>query len=231
MPDQPPKTSPMKPGMPQVPGVPKPAPQGAAQPASKPGSTARLLLGIAAFLVVGAIVAWVVLRPASKQNRSAAAQSSPDKSAPDQAQPSEAPRHPVGTATTQELAQPWSFKTFRIRQSLTDTTVAAMIIRLPEGAGKQTQSYWAFSLQEPFGSCSLEYLTDLSRLSSEYRFPAQHPMVVNPCKGAVYDPLQMATLPTGAWVRGAIVHGAALRPPMAIDLRIEGDQIIAVQME
>jgi hypothetical protein len=130
----------------------------------------------------------------------------------------------------QELAEPWSSKTFQFR-SLTGSPVSALIIRLPAKVSDQTQSYWAFSLTEAYGSCPLEYITDLNRLSSEYGFQAKHPMVANPCKRALYDPLQMASMPTGAWARGAIVHGSALRPPMAIDIRIEGGQIIPVQME
>jgi hypothetical protein len=48
-------------------------------------------------------------------------------------------------------------------------------------------------------------ITDLQKLSSDYKYAAKHPMVGDPCSRAVFDPLQMADLPGGAWARGAIV--------------------------
>ncbi len=238
MPDQPRQTTSLKPTMPRVPGVVTPAPQAAGGSASEPNQTTRWVLGIAVLVVVGGFVAYIALRPSrgpSRDNRFAAVVGGSSKPAPaapgsGTAQPAGSSRSAKGAITLQELAEPWSSKTFQFR-SLTGSPVSALIIRLPGKASDQTQSYWAFSLTEAYGSCPLEYITDLNRLSSEYGFQAKHPMVANPCKRALYDPLQMASMPTGAWARGAIVHGSALRPPMAIDIRIEGGQIIPVQME
>jgi hypothetical protein len=56
-------------------------------------------------------------------------------------------------------------------------------------------------------------------------------MVGDPCSRAVFDPLQMADLPGGAWARGAIVRGYAFRPPLAIEIRINSDQLVAAAME
>ena len=233
MPDQPKQTTPLRPAMPRVPGVVAPAPQAAGGSASEPNPTTRWVLGIAVLVVVGALVAYIALRSSrgpSRDDRFAAVGGAPAVPGSGTAQPAGTSRPAKGAITLQELAEPWSSKTFQFR-SLTGSPVSALIIRLPAKASDQTQSYWAFSLTEAYGSCPLEYITDLNRLSSEYGFQAKHPMVANPCKRALYDPLQMASMPTGAWARGAIVHGSALRPPMAIDIRIEGDQIIPVQME
>jgi len=269
--------------MPRVPGVVTPARQAAGGSASEPNPTTRWVLGIAVLVVVGALVAYIALRSSrgpSRDDRFAAVGGAPGSGT---AQPAGTSRPAKGAILLQELAEPWSSKTFQFRsltgspvsaliirlpakasdqtqsywafslteaygscplelaepwssktfqfRSLTGSPVSALIIRLPAKASDQTQSYWAFSLTEAYGSCPLEYITDLNRLSSEYGFEAKHPMVANPCKRALYDPLQMASMPTGAWARGAIVHGSALRPPMAIDIRIEGGQIIPVQME
>ena len=230
MPDQPKQTTPLRPAMPRVPGVVTPARQAAGGSASEPNPTTRWALGIAVLVVVGALVAYIALRSSrgpSRDDRFAAVGGAPGSGT---AQPAGTSRPAKGAILLQELAEPWSSKTFQFR-SLTGSPVSALIIRLPAKASDQTQSYWAFSLTEAYGSCPLEYIRDLNRLSSEYGFEAKHPMVANPCKRALYDPLQMASMPTGAWARGAIVHGSALRPPMAIDIRIEGGQIIPVQME
>jgi hypothetical protein len=78
--------------------------------------------------------------------------------------------------------------------------------------------------------CSMRVI-DLQKLSSDYKYAAKHPMVGDPCSRAVFDPLQMADLPGGAWARGAIVRGYAFRPPLAIEIRINSDQLVAAAME
>ncbi len=241
MPDQPQQPGSMKPTMPQVPGVPlqKDAPK---TPLSEIDPTTRLVLAIALIVLVGGTVAYFVLRPAGhtqKDDRFAAAEATAGKAAKGASaaaagggtQPTDAGHTSGGSITTEELAAHWSFRQFTFRRGLNGEIVPAMVIRLPEGNGSDVRSYWAFSLKDPFGSCQLEFVTDLDRISTEYGFQARHPMLVNSCNRGVYDPLQMFNLPTGAWVRGAVVHGSALRPPFAIEIRIEADQIIPVQME
>lgn len=56
-------------------------------------------------------------------------------------------------------------------------------------------------------------------------------MVGDPWSRAVFDPLQMADMPKGAWARGAIVKGSAFRPPLGIELHIQSDQLVAEKME
>lgn len=134
-------------------------------------------------------------------------------------------------ATVQELAEPWSSKTFTFHNQDTKENVSALVIRLPQGAPDQPGSYWAFSLKQMFGNCQLEYITDLQKLSSDYGFQSKHPMVGDPCSRAVFDPLQMADMPKDAWARGAIVKGHAFRPPLAIEIQIQSDQLVAAKME
>jgi serine/threonine protein kinase len=133
-------------------------------------------------------------------------------------------------ATVSELAQPWSSKRFFFRSLTRSKYVPAMIVRLP-GLASDSKSYWAFSLEAPFGQCQLTYIDNVGKLSSEYGFEAAHPMVVNPCSRAVYDPLQHKELPGNILVRGAIVQGSDLRPPYGIELKVSGNQIRGVAME
>lgn len=136
---------------------------------------------------------------------------------------------PVGPgiiASTRDLAKPWASKRFLFRSDLSSEEVPALVVRLPNG------QYWGFSMIEPFGSCKLEYVTDLSVLRTEYNFRANHPMIGDPCTHTVYDLLQYdGGAPDGGLVRGAIVHGAGVRPPLAIEIDVQGKQLRAVRME
>jgi hypothetical protein len=87
-------------------------------------------------------------------------------------------------------------------------------------------------MNAPYGDCKLEYVKDLDRLKSDYGFKgARHPMVGNPCSRTLYDPLKLSNLPGDVWVRGAIVQGSDLRPPLGIELNVQGKSIQAVRME
>jgi hypothetical protein len=134
-------------------------------------------------------------------------------------------------APVQELAAPWSSKTFIFHKPETKEGVSSIVVRLPDTAPDQPGSYWAFSLQPLFGHCRLEFIADPKKLSNDYKFEAKHPMVGDPCTRAVFDPLQMADMPGGAWARGAIVKGSAFRPPLGIEIVINSDQLVATKME
>jgi hypothetical protein len=41
----------------------------------------------------------------------------------------------------------------------------------------------------------------------------------------------MGGIGRSTYVRGEVVHGSALRPPVAIDVRVEKGQVIAVRTE
>jgi hypothetical protein len=137
-----------------------------------------------------------------------------------------------GIASIDEMAQPWTSKDFFYKNRLSGENVPAVLVRLPVGSGSQPTSYWAFSLKAPFGNCDLEYVGEIEKLRTEYGFrAAKHPMVGNPCSRTVFDPLKMMNIPGGVWVRGAIVQGSALRPPLGIEVEIRGKQILAARME
>jgi hypothetical protein len=129
------------------------------------------------------------------------------------------------------MQQPWASKKFQYSHPLTRDSVAAIAIRLPVGTGRSSTSYWGILLKAPYGQCELQFATDLNQISEKYGYRATHPMVVDPCSNTVYDPLRTGTLPNGSWARGEIVQGAGFRPPMQIEIRIEGDRLVAGRSE
>jgi hypothetical protein len=135
-------------------------------------------------------------------------------------------------ATIAEMSKPWSSKSFFFVNHLTGENVPAMLIRLPQGSPNQADGYWAYEINVPFGNCRLEYITDLTHLTNDYEFRgAHHPMVGNPCSRAVFDPTKMSETPGNFWVRGALVQGSDVRPPLGIELKIQNKNILALRME
>ena len=87
-------------------------------------------------------------------------------------------------------------------------------------------------MKPAYGNCQLEYVEDLQRLRSDYGYQqAKHPMVGNPCSRSLYDPLKYAAIPGGVLACGAVVQGSDLRPPLGIETKVHGKQILAVRME
>jgi hypothetical protein len=245
------KLDPFKPLQPAIPGVPPedpnrkktappppkpPAPLAAAAPlpVMRPAQpdeskSQRMAIGIcltACLLLAGMGIAWKlftqaqpVVAPAEVHTQNAAAElDGPPKP------PANVPIGPGVIATTDDLAKPWSSRPFRFREQITGELLPAMVVRLPNG------SFWGFSMKEPFGSCDLEYVTDLEKLQTTYDFRSDHPMVGDPCQHAVFD-LLLYGGPPSAEVRGALVHGMGVRPPLAIEIEQHGKEVRAIKME
>jgi hypothetical protein len=216
--------------MPAIPGV---GGGGSHRPGGNPA--AKLVISLLAVLLVVFLGARWALRPkhaeppqAEQQPQLEVPSPAPD---PSTLQPHATESNP-GIADATEMAKPWTAKEFYIRNGLTGENIPAMLIRLPGGSPSQASGYWAFARKSPFGNCQLEYITDLGKLKSEYGFSgARHPMVGNPCSRTVFDPLRMATLPGNFLVRGAIAQGSDLRPPLAVEIKMRGKDILAVRTE
>ena len=183
-----------------------------------------------ALIVVGLLVALGIANSIWQMHRNAANEG-PAAPAIDPAQPDvpsvpaqHQPMAPGVVATTEELAQPWTAKAFIFHNEITSQFLPAMVVRLPSG------EYWGFSLIEPYGNCRLEYITDLQKIASVYGYRANHPLVADPCNQSLFD-LARYGGPSSAEVRGAMVRGAAVRPPIAIEIQERGDSIVAVKME
>src|SRR5216684_5924406 len=229
MTDQPPSDR-FKSEMPQIPGVSGPGSRSSA--ASNPA--AKLVIGLLAVLLVVFLGARWALRPkravhsAVQQPQIEVPSPAPD---PSTLLPHATDTEP-GIANVAEMARPWSLKEFYIRNPLSGENIPAVLVRLPAASASQASSYWAFAKNSPYGNCQLEYITDLNKLKNDYGFrAAKHPMVGNPCSRTVFDPLKLTNLPGSVWVRGAIVQGSDLRPPLGIEIKVEGRKILAVRAE
>lgn len=131
-----------------------------------------------------------------------------------------------------DFAKPWSSVDFFIKDRLTGENKPATIIRLPGGSASQASGYWAYSRKPIYGSCQLEYITDIDKLRGEYDYhAATHPLVGNPCTHTLYDPLKTANLPGNTWIRGAIVQGSDIRPPFGVEIKVQGKEILAIRTE
>jgi hypothetical protein len=87
-------------------------------------------------------------------------------------------------------------------------------------------------MKPAYGNCQLEYIDDLAKLRSDYGYQqARHPMVGNPCSRSLYDPLKYAAIPGGVLARGAVVQGSDLRPPLGIEVKLKGKELLATRME
>ncbi|HXW54656.1 MAG TPA: hypothetical protein VEJ67_02825 [Candidatus Cybelea sp.] len=221
------KVSAFKPPQPQVPGV--PSNEGDRQKALRapqawsPSPALWTGLAAAVLVLITVVVLWRGFRAAARQP----APRSVSNDAP--ALPLSAPvvEMPVGPgkiATRSELAGPWSSRRFLFRDAQSGERTPALAVRLPGG------ELWGILLRAPYGTCDLQYLTDLAELRSKYGISAKHPMVVNPCTETVYDLAQYGNSPNGL-VRGEIVEGSDVRPPIAIEVVERGDQVIAVRSE
>jgi hypothetical protein len=214
--------------MPKIPGVSDSSAKSRIS-LGKPLFLSIALVGI--LLLVGGIVRWAAHSMGRGAERPAELTST-SSSEPVNLPPASLPQTgPVTAATLNELAKPWSSKEFTFVDPVTGSTVPAIVIHLPGGAASSSSSYWAFSLEAPLQTCQLVYVTDLSELTSRFNFHAAHPMVASSCDSTLYDPLQMGTISSGAWVRGAIVQGAGIRPPTSIEVEVHGGNLVADRIE
>jgi hypothetical protein len=227
------KPDPFKPQQPQIPGV-------SNAPAAKsakvhPDTTARVIQpsrsgklvwpGVA--LAVVLVIALGIAKWSGGTNAPATAASLDEGAsvAPERAKPAVSlPMGPGPIATTEELAKTWSSREFEFRNAGIGETVPAIVVHLPGNV------YWAFSLREPYGNCTLEYVTDFQRLKSEYNYTSDTPVVADPCNHAIFDLTKYGPGPNGL-VRGQIVQGEGIRPPIAIEVRVKDKDIIAVRSE
>jgi hypothetical protein len=218
--------------MPQIPGV---IAGGASRKKLSINPAIPLGIGIAAVLLVALLGARLVSRP--KPVDSAVATPPPQIEVPAPAvDPNSLLPHATEVqpevATVAEMSKPWTSKSFFFVNHLTGENVPAMLIRLPQGSANSAEGYWAYEVNAAFGNCRLEYITDLTHLTNDYGFrSAHHPMVGNPCSRSVFDPTKMSEIPGNIWVRGSLVQGSDVRPPLVIELKVQNKNILALRME
>jgi hypothetical protein len=221
--------SPYKPQQPRIPGVPdfgSQSARGGSGPAGSKGA-AWAIIGVAVLVSVIAAVAVdnLIFRKPTQEVSEVASSPAPSVSKPAPEKPQEVvPIGPGPIATRKELAKEWSSKRFDFRDEAAGTTIQGLVVHLPG------DNFWAFSIREPYGSCTLQYLTDLNEIQSEYNYTSSYPLVGDPCNQSLFDLTKYGGGPSGM-VRGQIVEGRAVRPPVAIELKVKGDEIIAVRPE
>jgi hypothetical protein len=228
MTDQPPvQDERFKAEMPQIPGV------GPGAKQSGIPAPVKVIGGLVAVILVVVVVGSLV----SRSRRSAAPPADPlpqvEAPSPDLGNPPlQNPPASRGIASIDQMAKVWSSTQFDYKDPLSGERTPALLLRLPTGSAGQPAGYWALSLKAPYGNCQLELVSDLDKLKTDYGYrAARHPMVGNPCSRTVFDPLKMTNLPGNIWVRGAIVQGSDLRPPLGIEIKIEEKDIFAVRKE
>jgi hypothetical protein len=232
------KLDPFKPQQPSIPGV-EPRREAAPAPATpvavaaatvsheaKPKIILIVLGAVAVLLLVGGLILW---SKASSQKPIPVAVDSPPPAAEAPQPAAPLPSEPLGPGvigTVAELAKPWGSKHFQYRNYVSGQIEPAMVVHLPHG------EYWGFSLTEPFGNCQLEFVTDLEKLRADYGYRADHPMVGDPCNHTVYDLLRYGGgASNDDLVRGVIVQGSGIRPPMAIEIKVQGGNVLAGRSE
>jgi hypothetical protein len=230
MPDQPQSTTTdrFRAEMPQIPGVSGP-------PVRPTGGGGPWLVVCGLVAVVAAV--FVGGRLLVKSRR---VETTPVAAAPQIDVPATTPELSIPTATesdpvvahTGDLAKPWDSQAFTFRNRVTGENVPALLVRLPIGSPAQASGYWALEMRAAYSTCELEYVQDFAKLRTDYSYrQAGHPMVGNPCSRTLYDPLKYATLPGNILARGAIVQGSDLRPPLGIEIKVRGKDILATRME
>lgn len=218
--------------MPQIPGVSGP---GVRRPSQNLAT--RVIGGAAIFLVVCLLGSYFLLKSKAApvpEVAAAATPAPPDVPSP-VADPSDAfPRATKtapGVATLADMEKPWSSRDFFFVNASTQEEIPALLIRLPGGATHQSDSYWAIAMKSPYGRCQFEYVTDIAKIRHDYGYAASHPMVGNPCTHSLFDPLKRMNILGDVWVRGAVVQGSDLRPPLGILIQVQGKTILAIKME
>jgi hypothetical protein len=241
--DEPKDHNPFKPADPTIPGVTgnparsKPAPQPPrvvlpqstkpAAPSMLSAVSPQMWMGVAAIIVVIiALGMYSKRRPAPVSEVQTTPVPDPIDLRPSQPPQANAnlPLGPGPIATTTEMSKTWSSKRFLFRAPETADDVPGMVVKLPGDV------LWAISMRAPFGTCDLEYVTNMQKLATQYQLTADHPMVVDSCTHTVYDLTRYGAGPNGV-VRGAIVKGEGIRPPIAIEVRARGKEVVATRIE
>jgi hypothetical protein len=241
MSEPPEKIDRFRPSQPSIPGVPQRPPEEKKKEETKPQDptappvkpvwqSPRVMAGAggAFILLAGAALAWEVMKPAPPPapvviSAPEASGNSADSATVVSVTP-QLPLAPGPVATVEEMSKPWSVVKFQFHR-MTGETASGMVIRLPAAPG-----YWGLLSVAPYGQCELQLETDLKQIRGKYGFAASHPMVVDSCTQVVYDPLAIGGSGK-VWVRGRVVAGPGIRPPLEVEIKVEGGNVVASRSE
>jgi len=218
--------------MPVIPGVPSRRRNGRT---FKLSIAARIALAAVVMVLVGGTGSWLALRghhANTATNNHVTPEAAPQQAAASVSQTDAQPAtefNEIGKMS--DFPAPWSAKKFIYSRMVTHEAGPAIAIRLPVGNGRTSESYWSILQKAPYAQCDLDYITDVKEIATRFNFTAKHPLIADSCSNILYDPMRTATLADGSWARGEIVLGYGVRPPLQIEVRIEGDKLIAGRSE
>ncbi len=133
------------------------------------------------------------------------------------------PVSPQKVAPLSDLETLWDAVPFAVKTQAGETP--ALVFRVPEavpgGLSVGEQHYLAFSRVCTHLGCPVSLRRDLGTLEVAFNYRAEHPVLACPCHLSVFAPL-------GA---GKAVSGPAREPLPRVQLRVQGENLVAVGLE
>lgn len=133
------------------------------------------------------------------------------------------PVSPQRVASFGELSDLWSTVPFTLKTQAGETP--ALVLRIPEavpgGLSVDERHYLAFSRVCTHLGCPVSLRRDLGTLEVAFNYRAEHPVLACPCHLSVFAPLEA----------GKAVSGPAREPLPRVQLRAQGDELVAVGLE
>ena len=137
--------------------------------------------------------------------------------------PEFAPVAPQQITALGKLDALWSAAPFTLKTPARE--VPAIALRIPEavpgGLSVAGRHYLAFSRVCTHQGCPVSLRRDLGTLEVAFNYRAEHPVLACPCHLSVFAPLEA----------GKAVSGPARRPLPRVELKRQGDELLAVGLE
>ena len=137
--------------------------------------------------------------------------------------PEFAPVTPQRIAALSTLSELWSSAPFTLKTQASE--IPALALRVPEtvpgGLSVGGRHYLAFSRVCTHQGCPVSLRRDLGTLEVAFNYRAEHPVLACPCHLSVFAPLEA----------GKAVSGPARRPLPRVQLKADGNELLAVGLE
>ena len=133
------------------------------------------------------------------------------------------PVAPQRIAALGALTEPWSSVPFTLETAAGETPALALSVpeAVPGGLSVAGRHYLAFSRVCTHQGCPVSLRRDLGTLEVAFNYRAEHPVLACPCHLSVFAPLEA----------GKAVSGPARRPLPRVQLKANGNELLAVGLE
>ena len=133
------------------------------------------------------------------------------------------PVSPQPVATFSQLDTLWSAVPFILKTKAGETPALALRVpvAVPGGISVGQRHYLAFSRVCTHLGCPVSLRRDLGTLEVAFNYRAEHPVLACPCHLSVFAPLEA----------GKAVSGPAREPLPRVQLRAQGEELLAVGLE